>query len=468
MPTFRLILLLLFASCAPTRALRPGEVRVVGLAEPGQVRLDDGRVLPLEGLSTPKEWWGSLEEIDPKLVAGIWKAEPVEVSSISEESCERWRLQREGEWLSTRLVRAGSALASFRSHDVVEKDLAFERLLLATRSAQERRVGPWRALPVDARRIPDSIASVALPLHSKEADYDYDRELTEIAALGASWVSLLVVTRQDRVDSSSIPLESAWTPADERVVETIERSKALGLRVLLMPLVLIEHMEPEDWRGTLAPKDPESWWQDYEIYLQHMADVAHRGGADALCIGSEFASLELETSRWAGIAERVRLRFGGLLTYSANWDHFDEIAFWPHLDFAGMTAYFELSESESPSFDELVEGWRHALAEVERLNRVSQQPVFLTEVGIPSARGATAWPWDYTREAAADPELQREAFAAFAQVFYPRERPAFSGFLGQCFYDWWGLGGEDDTGYTARHKPAAEVWREVAGLTRSD
>ncbi len=314
--------------------------------------------------------------------------------------------------------------------------------------------------------FPGPLAGVALPMHYKEAHRDYDRELREIRELGADWVLLVVATRQANATASHVPRTSDRTPPDARIAATIRRARELDLDVLLMPIVLLVEAGPDDWRGNLRPADPDAWWESYGEFVGGLAELAAQSDATALAVGSELASLEFEETRWRALIATVRERFEGLVTYSANWDHFDRIEFWDALDFAGMTAYFKLTAEPDPTLAQLEQGWRVARNEARRLGARSQLPVVLTEVGIPSLRGGAAAPWDYTREAPVDLDLQRRAFEAFANVFLPAGRP--DPFLGGLFlYDWWGRGGPEDATYTARGKPAAEVWRRVlAELSR--
>ena len=343
---------------------------------------------------------------------------------------------------------------------------ALVELLRASRIAQEARVGIWseRREPFPfrdensmCRKIPSDLRGVALPMHSLEPHYDYARELREIVELGATWVSLQVVTLQEQVDSIAVPLTSERTPSDGRIRETIRRARAAGLEVLLLPIVLIRNPGPDDWRGTLAPANRDAWWKSYSRYLLHFVDLAAESGASAVCVGSELASLERDELRWKVLIANARMRFGGLLTYSSNWDHYDAIQFWRQLDFAGMTAYFELSDEPDPTVEQLVSGWRHAASELKRLARYSHQSVLLTEVGLPSLKGAAAAPWDHTARGESDLDLQRRSFEAFGEVFLEdqSENPRF---LGMLLYDWWGEGGEGDSTYTVRGKPAAGVW----------
>lgn len=346
-----------------------------------------------------------------------------------------------------------------------EERFQFHEVLEAARRAEAARAGVWAeqrdAFPWDPdsrrRRVPAQIRGVALPMHSRDAQYDYERELTEIAGLGAKWVSLQLVTMQERVDSSEVPLTSERTPTEARLRATIGRARELGLDVLLLPIVLIRNPGPEDWRGTLAPVDRNAWWESYARYILHIVSIAADEGAGAVALGSELATLERDEERWKWLIANARLRYAGLLTYSANWDHFDRVRFWRELDFAGMTAYFELSDAPEPTVEQLTEGWRHGFAEMQRLARLSHAPVLLTEVGMPSLKGAAGSPWDYTARGEVDLGMQARSFEAFGKLF-TKEEPTF---LGMLLYDWWGYGGAEDTGYTAREKPAEAIWREL-------
>lgn len=431
----------------------PQEVRLSEFVGPDAVRTDDGRVLELHGLESPGLAAGDVP-------AGVFTVERVNDAARELGGPSSGHVLRQGERiLNVELVREGRALA--RAHG---RTLLLE-LLRASREAQAAGRGVWADRRHEFERLaepphrlvpPAAVRGVALPLHSRDPAYDYARELREIRELGAAWVSLQLVTLQERVDSSFVPRTSARTPTDERLAATIRTARELGLEVLVLPIVLIEDPGPDDWRGTLAPRNESDWWQSYSAFLIHVADVCATAGASALSIGSELASLEASEDRWKLLIANLRMRFPGWLTYSSNWDHFDGPTFWRQLDFAGMTAYFELSYAPDPSLEELVGGWRHARDEARRLHAISRLPVVFTEVGLPSVVGGAAAPWDYTQAGEPDLALQARAFEAFAEVFTAESDPAFRGMI---LYDWWGLGGESDTSYTARDKPAAEVWR---------
>lgn len=458
------------------RATVQGTVLVTGLVQPDRVLVADGSELALYGLNTPAALEAPLDAQLRARVQGEWELTPHSewrpTPAGDGQYVTTFELTRDERSLNRQLVREGLALAALTARSTP----GLEGYLRAARAAQIEGLGLW-----SARRRPPSlsepitwpmrlappapIAGVALSMHSREADYDYRRELEEIRALGASWVNLIVATRQSLVDSSQIRFDAGFTPSAERIRATIASARELGLEVLLLPIVLIEHPGPDDWRGKLEPADRGAWWQSYNRMLCSMADVAAEAGASALSVGSELASREGDTEAWERVIANVRCRFPGLLTYSANWDHTATLEFWPALDFAGMTAYFELAPGNSPPRKSLDAGWRIAAREVERLQKYSGLPVVLIEIGLPSQVGAAATPWDYTRTAPVDLEIQERVFEAFESVFLADGKRS-PGFHGVFLYDWWGWGGADDGSYTARGKPAEKVWRSLLAALR--
>ena len=47
---------------------------------------------------------------------------------------------------------------------------------------------------------------------------------------------------------------------------------------------------------------------------------------------------------WIELIQKVRAVYQGQLTYAANYDNYQEVDFWEHLDFIGINAYFPLRE----------------------------------------------------------------------------------------------------------------------------
>lgn len=112
------------------------------------------------------------------------------------------------------------------------------------------------------------------------------------------------------------------------------------------------------------------------------------------CINHRRAEL---LSRWRGLITEVRDRYDGQLTYAANFDSYQDVAFWPELDVMGINAYFKLRDpTQDASLETLVAGWSGVFDEIEsnqKLMDVSGMPVVFTELGYTRRSGTTTAPW---------------------------------------------------------------------------
>lgn len=297
-----------------------------------------------------------------------------------------------------------------------------------------------------------TIRGVGLGLFASEADYDYGHLLAEIARLGATDILLVIPWYQKDVTSVEIHERPGFSPSISNVERTIRQAKRLGFRVAVLPIVRLIHRTPTQWRGKISPSAGASaWFSQYSSMVLPLASVCRKAGADRLGIGSELVSLEKYEVEWRALTKSVRQNFRGKLFYSANWDHYREVGFWSVLDEVGVTAYFELSQSlDAPTEEGLVLAWQAPFDDLRSFAKEVGKPVFMSEIGYPSIQSAARFPWDETRVAPLDHKLQAQLYDVFCEQF-KKHRPT----TGFYFWNWFGFGGPDDSGYTPRGKPAA-------------
>jgi hypothetical protein len=335
-------------------------------------------------------------------------------------------------------------------------------LVLALVVARARHRAPPRA--------PDRIQrGVALGLFASDPGWDYGGMLDEIAALGATDVELDVVWDQGPLSSTKLSPRDGLSPSPETLRRTLQKARRAHLRVLLFPIVHVAAAQPGDWRGRIRfASDAESaaWWASYTAFIDTMATLAEEEHVERLSIGSELLQLEPERARWAALIADVRRRYHGRLLYSANWDHFSAVSFWDLVDEIGVTGYFELTSAQAPESAELEAAWRARLPRLRAFAAERGRGLVLTEVGYPSQRGANTRPWDQERAGELDLEEQRLCYAAFLST--AADAPFLDGIY---IWNWFGIGGPNDSGYTPRGKPAAELLRGWFGTpyaNRSD
>lgn len=251
------------------------------------------------------------------------------------------------------------------------------------------------------------------------------------------------------------------TASDSSLIWAIEQTRALGLRVTLKP-----YLDSEDggWRADIDPADPDAWFAVYGAVITHYADLGRARGVDLLVIGSELIPMSTNPEyegRWRSLISDVRARFPGKITYSANWggegfpEEFPRVPFWDALDYLGLSAYFELSSTGSPTVDDMVRRWgawqREKLAPFqERWGK----PVLFTEAGYRSVDGAARHPRLWQNSRSLDLQEQADCYQALFRAF-----TGVPWFAGVGFWNWnpdTRVSGSD-TDYHVQNKPALGI-----------
>jgi hypothetical protein len=281
-----------------------------------------------------------------------------------------------------------------------------------------------------------------------------DASLTRLAENGNSHVAIVVTVYMTDGTSTSVAATSS-TPTDGAILHAMQTARSLGLRVTLKPQI---DLLAGGWRGGIAPTDPAAWFDSYETTIDHYADLARQGGASMYEVGTELKTMSgpAYTARWQQLIDGVRERFGGRLTYAANWDEFQQVGFWRNLDYIGVDAYWPIASTSDQPVSALVSAWssRGYIASLRHVSALNGKPVLFTEIGYRSVVGATIHPGIWDSVAAYDAQEQANAYEAAYEAF--ASQPWFAGLY------WWswpaalpanGWNGD----YTPTFKPAESV-----------
>ncbi|HEY7115043.1 MAG TPA: hypothetical protein VH475_00565 [Tepidisphaeraceae bacterium] len=298
---------------------------------------------------------------------------------------------------------------------------------------------------------------VALQIQRTDWIDEYKKCIDEIAGVGADTVMLVIDARQENGQSSHIYLDMRMTPTTDKLTELIKHAKDRKLRVVLMPIVLLDDPINNEWRGTIKPLDWEKWFESYRDMITHFAYIAEDNHADVLVVGSELVSTQDKYNEWVRTINAVRKIYKGQLTYSSNWDNYTQVPFWNHLDLISMNSYWQLGRDKNASVEEIMGNWRNIQRDVLAFAKKQGKPLMFSEVGWCSIENAASEPWDYTREElAVDLDLQKRLYEGFFRVWYGN--PGLGGFMVWAWEP--GDGGPTDKHYTPENKPAEKVLRE--------
>ncbi len=319
--------------------------------------------------------------------------------------------------------------------------------------------------------LADEFRGMSMQLWDGSPSHPYRKYIREIAATGANTISLVPHGYQENATSSSVFPDVRHTPTDEHFAELIRYARSQGLRVVLMPIVLLENPRSGEWRGKIKPDDWEHWWESYTNFILRYARIAEEGGAEVFIIGSELVRTEEKEAQWRRLIHEVRRVYDGRLSYSANWDHYRQIAWWDAVDIVGLTTYFDLTDKgrNPPTLENLTAAWGEIRREIITWQQRVNRPILFTEVGWPSQATGAQQPWNYYgAEDTPDHALQARCFEAFFRTWF--QQPEMTGYL---LWEWRNNPAQEitdpaawkrDVGYIPAGKPAMDVIRKYNAM----
>jgi hypothetical protein len=282
---------------------------------------------------------------------------------------------------------------------------------------------------------------------------DTREDLQLLKNLGSTSVTIVPTWYVKSTSANQIKPDKKKTPTDASLGKAISWAKEDGLKVILKPHVDVIN---ETFRGEIQPADRTKWFESYENFIGHYAGLAANNGAELFAVGTELKSISGDTDPWKKVIELVRGKFGGQLTYAANWDEVDQVQFWDALDIIGVDAYYPLAgEGQVPTEDDLVTAWQTPISSLEATSTKWGKPVMFTEIGYPSQAGAAAHPYEVRPDDPPDQKAQAVAYRAAFQAFADK-----TWFEGMSWWSWRADPGPDEKpgiDYTPEGKKAEGV-----------
>jgi len=294
----------------------------------------------------------------------------------------------------------------------------------------------------------------------------FGKLIDEIADLGANSILISTAGYQENSSGGEIFIDSRKCPSQEQWDQLLDYAHAKGLRVVLMPIVLLTHPRTStEWRGVIQPPRWDEWWASYTDYILYYAKIAsrHHDTVEVFIIGSELISTEDQGEQWDKLIAEVRKIYHGKLSYSSNWDHYERVPLWDKVDLVCMTTYHKLSDDVNPPLDELIEAWKPIKKDILTWQAKIGKPILFTEVGWPSQEGCSIEPWNYYRQDVATKAglaEQANCYRSFIRAWDDEIKQA-TRIAGVLWWEWTPYGGGPTcNNYTAKGKPAEKVLRD--------
>lgn len=278
-----------------------------------------------------------------------------------------------------------------------------------------------------------------------------EQSLVEAKRLGATAIAIIPFLWQPSLSSPDI--RRGEDMPDDLLRRAIRKARQLGFTVVVKPHVWV----PKGWAGAIEPGSESSWhswFSHYRTEIERIAAIAADEGAGALVIGTELTKT-IQRPEWSQLIAAARAKFPRTLLYVAhNAEEAEAVPFWAKLDAIGVTLYPPLGADQDHAGRLAV-----MRAVADRLDILSSRigkPIVVGEIGLRSATGAAAKPWESAEERATspDPQLQADVIADWLAVL---DRPAIHGVLIWRWFTDPTAGGPQDTDFTVQRKPAEAV-----------
>ena len=273
------------------------------------------------------------------------------------------------------------------------------------------------------------IVALALPLHAAAESF-FKGGTVSLQTWGVEWQTPEMAQTLDELKSLGVNSFSihpyaritndghvVWRVRDENrhITVPLDWARERGLSAMVIPH-LAYWGSKFSWRGEINFETAEEWERfcaDYERWIVEMAKVAEAHRAAVFCVGLEYKHAQTHEARWRRIIAAVRSVYRGEVTYGANWDDYEQVAFWDALDYIGILAYFPLSTLPNPSARELALAWRNLSDRLEQYSaRHDGKRILFVEIGYNDSARAAAEPWSYQQGGEHAREIQERCLDA--------------------------------------------------------
>ena len=162
--------------------------------------------------------------------------------------------------------------------------------------------------------------------------------------------------------------------------------------------------------------------------------------------------------------DKIRKIYSGKLVYGANWgNEFENLTFWNHLDYIGISNYYPISKDVNPTEEELLKGAKEVLKKIEEVQRKYDRPVIFTEAGFRSS--AAPWQSSFEKNKKLQDttyESQVRSYEIFFNAAY--EKDWLAGIFWWKWPSYLNEGGDPHHDlYTPNYKPTENVVRKWYG-----
>lgn len=285
-------------------------------------------------------------------------------------------------------------------------------------------------------------------------DYTVEEALSDIDKFGLNTINIPVVINIDTLTSSDM---SIYDNSLERAKILLDSLKGSDINIILEAYPWIAN--GSEIETELDPDNKEEFFANWNknVIKPLIDEIAIPYHIDAFNIATSLTKLEHMEEEFCNMIDYTRKYYKGLVTYrtsfwvTANWEEEStkeeveklQLAYeeklnnklFSKLDFISIASYFELTDNNENTVDNLVisleESQRYyrkqnIQKEVKAFNEKWGKPVFFGELGFPITEKASIEPWNPYASDVINSTEQGNCFEAYKRVY--KYEPWFLGF----------------------------------------
>lgn len=262
------------------------------------------------------------------------------------------------------------------------------------------------------------IGGLSFTAPAREVD---DQWAVDMKKVNANWVALIPYAFS-RIGSPQVNYQADkqfWGESLNGIKTNLQQAHKAGLKVMVKPHVWMQR----GWIGDFNLESETEWvlWEtDYAAYLMRFVQIAAEENAEMICIGTEYKSaVKQRPDFWRKLIKDIRAVYKGKLTYCANWDDYADVSFWDDLDYVGISAYFPLSNAQTPKVSDLEKAWQPIKKQLKKFSEKVGKPILFTEYGYRSMDQAAWRSWEQeNQERPINYQAQANAYEALYKTFW--------------------------------------------------
>lgn len=269
-------------------------------------------------------------------------------------------------------------------------------------------------------------------------DYDIDQVLKDIDTLKLNTLNIPIVVNIDTRTSSNMTVD---TGSEKRAIELMKKLSGKKINIILEPYPWIENGSIGEtlWKPDNINDFFYNWTHNVLDVL--IKDVAIPYHVDAFNIGTSFVNMEYAEGYMCDMVDYVRKYYKGLITYRTNfwvtapeWDPGLTAKYegklnnkvFSKLDFISIASYFELTDNETNTVDNLTNSLQstqiynrkqNVKQEIKNFYNKWNKPIFFGELGFPRTDKASVQPYNPQISEVVNNQEQANCFEAYKNQF---------------------------------------------------